>query len=135
MSNHFDNRTDAQKKTAAKKHYLGALFHSVFYDNEQRDRPIVGDTVMSSTANTLVRNKMAMIHTFPMPDGSIKVCLGMMKSGCKVYGENANLWTIVDGKTTSISSYPRYKHERVFINSVRDACYKLTNGKFSLKGL
>lgn len=121
--------TNAQKTTKVKKHYLAALYHSVFYDRDSTQ--IVGFSdamngagVSTTEAQMLVKASMGLlrVHT----DGSVS--LSQTKTGSKVYGSNCTLWADhrIDGKTPVLSEVPRYNRnaDPVDMNAVRDACMK-----------
>ena len=121
--------TNAQKTTKVKKHYLAALYHSVFYDRTTTQ--IVSSSeasilagVSTNEAQMLVKASMALlrVHT----DGT--VWLSQTKTGSKVYGSNCTLWADhrIDGKTPVLSEVPRYNRtaDPVDMAAVRDACMK-----------
>ena len=138
----YDERTDAQKKTAARKHYLAALYHNVFMSPADRTQmPTIGVNVDAMTANKLVSNKMAMIHAYPQDDGSVVVRLGQTTTGSRLYDRNGHLYTKTPtilpsgervGKVITLSQINRYsKTSPVNLSEVRDACMRLSPRMFT----
>lgn len=120
--------TNAQKTTKVKKHYLAALYHSVFYDRTStRVNTTSGyrtlDGVAADEAQILIAGGMALLRV--NSDGSVS--LSETTKGSKVYGSNATLYADYrdsEGKSIVLSSVPRYnrKGDPVDMKAVRDAC-------------
>jgi hypothetical protein len=129
----YDERTPAQKKTAARKHYLAALYHNVFMAPADRTiQPTVGVNVDAHTANRLVSNKLAMLHTYPQDDGSMKVVISQTKTGSRLYDRNAHLYT--KSPSTGVITLHRInrwsRDEQCDMNEVREACMRLSGNMF-----
>jgi hypothetical protein len=129
----YDERTPAQKKTAARKHYLAALYHNVFMAPADRTiQPTVGVNVDAHTANRLVSNKLAMLHTYPQDDGSMKVVISQTKTGSRLYDRNAHLYT--RSPSTRVITLHRInrwsRDEQCDMNEVREACMRLSGNMF-----
>ncbi len=138
----YDERTDAQKKTAARKHYLAALYHNVFMAPADRTQsPTIGVNVDAMTANKLVSNKLAMIHAYPQDDGTVVVRLGQTKTGSRLYDRNSHLYTKhattngageLVGKVITLSQINRWnKTSPMNLSEVRDACMRLSPRMFT----
>lgn len=115
--------TPAQRKTRARKHYLSALYHSVFYDRKSR---VIGHDegqVRPHEANMLIRNKMAGINAF-----DTGCTVSEYTHGSKVYGSNSVLHHDFardsDGRAIVLSEVPRYQRNRapVDMREVFNAC-------------
>lgn len=120
--------TNAQKTTKVKKHYLAALYHSVFYDRDStqimswaHNDGVKG--VSNDEAQILIAGGCANLRV--SDDG--RCYLNETIKGSKVYGGNATLYGDYrgsDGKVPVLSTIPRYQRDAppVDIRAVRDAC-------------
>tara|TARA_Y100000004_G_scaffold150660_1_gene173006 strand:+ start:186 stop:596 length:411 start_codon:yes stop_codon:yes gene_type:complete len=129
----YDERTPAQKKTAARKHYLAALYHNVFMAPADRTiQPTVGVNVDAMTANRLVSNKLAMLQAFPQTDGSMKVVLSQTKTGSRLYDRNTHIYT--KSPSAGIITLHRInkwsRDEQCNMSEVREACMRLSGNMF-----
>ena len=129
--------TPAQKTTKAKKHYIGALYHSVFYDRtSKRIISHLGainesnDGVSPTEAQILIANKMALLRV-----GEDGTCwLSETLHGAKQHGKHSALNVKRSGNTETLSSYPRNRgHDPIDLRAVFDACcayaYRFNMGK------
>jgi len=125
--------TPAQKMNKAKKHYVGALHHSVFNDRTSKrintNSPCwdITDGVSTTEAQILVANKMALMRM--ADDGSI--WLSETLHGAKQSGKHRALTVMKSGSPTTISSYSR--SAPVDMKAVWDTCtqyaYRFNMGK------
>lgn len=98
--------TSASRKSA-RNHYIGALYHDAFYGSRKGTQVGLGaDHISTMTANTLIRNKAAMIHM--NSDGT--AYLGATKTGSKIYDGGQTFRMFAEHHPSMvISEYPRYK--------------------------
>lgn len=130
--------TPAQKTTKAKKHYIGALYHSVFYDRpSKRIISHLGaindsnDGVSPTEAQILIANKMALLRV--AEDGTC--WLSETLHGAKQHGKHSVLNVKKSSATTVIlSAYPRNRgHDPIDLREVFNTCcayaYRFNMGK------
>jgi len=109
-------RTEKQafNTTRAKKHMRAVHYHSAFYDAPNK---MVGDGISSETANILLRNGDALLHT--TSDG--RTFISPTKTGSRNYGGNTCLRDgdrkDEDGSHVVISSIPRYGRNAAPVNA------------------
>lgn len=129
--------SDAQKKTQAKKHYLCALYHSVFGDRRGNTQIICWSSQIDGQAGVsvheaqiLVRHRMALIRVDT--DTGIAY-LTATTTGARKAGQNRSLY---DHRSQLISCVPQYAREGVPIDmeAVADACSRYAY-KFTVNGL
>jgi len=116
--------TPAQKTTKAKKFYIGALYHSVFYDRSSRQINTQlrneSDGVSPTEAQILIANKMALLRM--NNDGTCS--LSETLHGAKQHGRNHTLRHDYD-PTVVLGEYPRGREaEPVDMKAVYDICSK-----------
>lgn len=125
--------TPGQKTTKAKKFFIGALYHSVFYDRTSRQINTQmrneTDGVSPTEAQILIANKMALLKM--NADGTCS--LSQTLHGAKKHGSNHTLRHDYDPSIV-LGEYPRTRgHPPVDMVEVYDICcnyaYRFNLGK------
>lgn len=98
----------AASRKSARNHYIGALYHDAFYGSRKGTQVGLGeDQISPMTANTLIRNKAAILHI----DNEGNAYLGATKTGSRIYGSSTTFRVFSDfstGASEVFSTYPRY---------------------------